>query len=187
MKIKVNIIIGTIIILATAIVSLASPWIALYVGLQASPNPQKPEITYGEFSFRIEYEMNGRVRVVNDVMICQFDGYNVDEGRGKTRKWKYHYKNEQSNEILIIDSSPGFSQIVLESMDQYKVTLGVANAEYFLSEPDYKGTPELPSIRVYDTNTGHYKDPTQRQEFLEEHDFKILIWYCDLPVENTFS
>jgi len=75
----------------------------------------------------------------------------------------------------------------LENIGIYKVVLSVGSAEYFLGEPEYKGIPEIPSIQVYDTSIGYYKDPTQSKEFLDGYNFKILDWYCDPPIEHNFK
>ncbi len=64
------------------------PWLLLFIGIQLGPNPPRPEITYGEFPFRLEYEINGERKVIQDTLICKFDGFGSDEGRGKYRKWK---------------------------------------------------------------------------------------------------
>ena len=65
--------------------------------------------------------------------------------------------------------------------------LSVANAEYFLGEPTNKRTaPIEPSIDVYDKNTCYYIGPENTEAFLETHNFKIIRWECDEPIENTF-
>ena len=47
-----------------------------------------PEIRYGEFPFRLEYEINGERFVIEDTVICEFDGIGWNEAQGKFRKWK---------------------------------------------------------------------------------------------------
>lgn len=163
------------------------PWAFPWVGNFIHATPPKPQITYAEFKFKLTYELDGEIKIIEDTIICEFDGFNIDEGRGKTRRWKYCYENEQNNEIFVYEKSPNFPKIVLENIDQYKIILGVSSAQYFLSEPEYTGTPELPSIQVYDTSIGYYKDPTQSKEFLNEHNFKVIDWYCDPPIENSFK
>lgn len=179
---------------------LASPWILLGIGLWLSPAPPKPEITYGEFDFQFVYEIDGNVKTIEDTIICEFDGFNIDEGRGKTRRWKESFENEQNNELYAwrveqIDNpdyneykggrKPDYNQIVLENIDHYKVLLSVADAEYFLGEPENKRTsPIEPSIQVYDKETCYY---IESKEFLKEHDFNVISWKCDEPIENTFK
>ena len=83
---------------------------------------------------------------------------------------------------------PDYNQIVLKNIDHYKVLLRVADAEYFLGEPDDKTpSPIEPSIQVYDKSICYYKDPKQSEEFLEPHNFKVISWECDEPIKNTFK
>ena len=52
-------------------------------------NPPLPEIKYGEFPFRLEYEINGQRVVVEDTIVCEFDGIGWNGTMGeKYRKWK---------------------------------------------------------------------------------------------------
>lgn len=101
MSVKRTILITVSIMLILFIVLLifTFPWWLIAVGLYFSPAPPKPEITYGEFDFKLVYEINGEIRTVEDTIVCEFDGFNVDEGRGKTRRWKEKFKNEQGNEL----------------------------------------------------------------------------------------
>jgi hypothetical protein len=64
------------------------PWALIYLGALFSPNPPLPEIRYGEFPFRLEYEINGERFIMEDTVVCEFDGIGVDGGRGKYLKWK---------------------------------------------------------------------------------------------------
>ena len=39
-----------------------------------APNPLKPEITYGEFPFTLTYELDGEIKTIEDVVVCEYDG-----------------------------------------------------------------------------------------------------------------
>jgi hypothetical protein len=61
---KINIVFKAIITALIAIAAILAyiivgPWVMLYAGISLSSNPPTPEITYGEFPFRLEYEING--------------------------------------------------------------------------------------------------------------------------------
>ena len=196
-------VIAFILICVIGIFIIASPWIILTVGLWLSPAPPKPEITYGEFDFKLVYEIDGEMRTIEDTVICEFDGFNIDEGRGKTRRWKENFKNVQGNELYAfrveqIDNpdfneyrhgrKPNYNKIVLKNIDDYKVLLSVADARYFLGEPENKMTyPIEPSLDVYDKNTCYYIGPEETEKLLEMHEFKIITWECDPPIKNTFK
>ena len=168
-------------------------WFVFGGGMLFIPNPPTPAIKSAEFNFTLTYEIGGEVRTLSDTLVCEFDGFNIDEGRGKTRRWKKYYKNMQNNK-LFDDSAgnpkhykPKYDKILLQNIEPYKIVLATASAEYFLGEPEYKRIPEMPYIQVFDTNTGYYKDSEQSELFLDEHGFKVIGWYCDSPIENTFN
>ena len=175
---------GLYVYVGTYIFPIAPHWVT-----QLPPNPPRPKIRHGEFSFKLEYEINNERKVIEDSLICDFHGFKVDAAGGpKRRKWKEYYQNEQGNEIFTFRNEPShYSKIVLKNIGIYKVVLSVGSAEYFLGEPEYRGVPELPSIQVFDTGTGYYKDPVQGREFLDGIDFKIISWYCDEPIQNNFK
>jgi hypothetical protein len=180
------VLVGTVnlyVYLGTYVFPIAPHWVT-----QLPPNPPRPKIKHGEFSFRLEYEISSEKKVIVDTLICDFNGFEVNAiGGPKRRKWRDYYKNEQGNEIFTFRNEPSrYTSIVLESVDIYKVVLSVGSAEFFLGEPEYKGKPELPFIQVYDTSMGYYKDPTQCKEFLDGCNFKVISWYCDPPIENSF-
>ena len=79
---KTAMVIVILVFVITAVVIL-SPWILLW-GL--FPNPPKPEIKYGEFDFKLVYEIDGEMQTIEDTVICEFDGFNFDEANGKTRR-----------------------------------------------------------------------------------------------------
>lgn len=196
-------IISIILVLGIVFLLLTFPWWLLAVGLLMSPAPPKPEITYGEFDFELVYEFDGEVRTIEDTIICEFDGFKINEASGKTRKWKEDFENKQNNELYAwrveqIDNpeyneyksgrKPDYNQIVLNNVDNYKILLRVADAEYFLGEPENKTEyPVEPQIDIYDKNTCYYITPEKSKEFFEEHTLKVISWYCDPPIENTFK
>ena len=170
--------------LGTYVFPIAPYWIT-----QLPPNPPSPKIKHGEFDFKLEYNINNERKIVEDTFICDFDGFEVISiGDFKTRKWKGHYKNENNNEIFTFRNVQSKrTQIVLETIGECKIVLGIASAEYFLGEPNYKITPDMPSIQVYETSTGYYKNPNKSKEFLNQYNFKVIKWYCDPPIKNTFK
>ena len=182
---------------------VAFPWIMLVVGGYVLPAPPKPEITYGEFDFKLVFEIDGESKTIEDTIICEFDGFSVDTGSGKRRRWKEDFQNSQNNELYAwrveqIDNpdfneykggrKPDYDYVVLKNIDNYKVLLKVADAEDFLGEPENKITyPIEPTVLVYDKNTCYFIGPEETEEFFELHRFAIISWECDEPIENTFK
>ncbi|WP_336297944.1 hypothetical protein [Aneurinibacillus uraniidurans] len=84
MKSKILLTLGIPLLLVVVIVAyLTLPWLFILVHIQLQPNPPRPEIIYGEFPFRLEYEINGQRKVIENILICEFDGFGANEGIGK--------------------------------------------------------------------------------------------------------
>ena len=176
MKIAIGCIIGVV---SLVIVYCLIYFFAFGGGTLFLPSPPKPEIKYAEFNFTLTCEIEGEVRELSDTLVCEFDGYSIDEGRGKTRKWKKYYKSEPKDDRILLHQID----------DTLFITLGVGVARYFMSDPDFDyGVPENPYISVYDSATGYYLGGTQEEkELLEQCGFKIVSWHCDPPIKNTFK
>ena len=71
------VIVALILVCVIGVLSFAFPWIVIFIGGWLSPNPPTPEITYGEFPFRLEYRIADEVYVVEDVIVCEYDGVRV--------------------------------------------------------------------------------------------------------------
>ena len=63
-------------------------------------NVATPRITYWEFPIRIEYVVDGDTMLVEDVLICEYDGIQkktwlekINTGRSFDRLWKCKTKN----------------------------------------------------------------------------------------------
>lgn len=78
-----------LLVLAVVVYFSVLPWAMIALGMLISPNPPRPEITYGEFPFSLEYEINGHRKVIEDTLIGEYDGIGMNEGIGKYRKWKW--------------------------------------------------------------------------------------------------
>ena len=166
--------------------ALVCGWLLLYssipllVGLAAwlKPAPPEPEITYAEFDFRLDYEVDGKPQTYEDVLVCEYTGYEVNWGLGKIRTWNDYNKSTGDD-----------SKIYLHQLDETKyITLGIGTAEYFMDDPDVDYVPDNPYISVYNSATGYYLGGTQEEiALLEGCGFKVLDWYCDPPIENTYK
>ena len=64
------------------------PWTLISLFGVLSPTPPKPKNTYGEFPFRLVYEVDGEQFTVDDVLICEFTGRGGYDGSGnKILSW----------------------------------------------------------------------------------------------------
>jgi len=97
---RIKILIGIPLLLSFFVLAYFTlPWLFIFIGNQLEPNPPHPEITHGEFPFRLVYEINGQRQVIEDTLTCDFDLFGTDEGRGKYRKVRERLAS--GNEMLL--------------------------------------------------------------------------------------
>lgn len=179
---------GVYVCVGTYIIPIAPYWVT-----QLPPNPPSPEIKYGEFEFELQYSFLEKTKKVSSIIMCQFDGFKVIAAGGpKKREWSENIKITKSIEPFDFkdedrrEKDKKYSAICIENIDKYKIVLCMPKAEWFLGELDYNGSPDMPDIQVYDTETKYYLEPAQRDVLLNEYNFEIINWICDKPKSNEF-
>lgn len=178
-----------IIIVATlfifTLVYLLYPWIILFLGVITSPNPPEPEITYGEFPISITYEINGEIKLIEDIIVCEFDGYKNMGTAGKRRVWKSRLKS--GNERLILLR-------VEESDLTFEITSTWGLPEYYMG--DFRQSVEEYERAMKDDRYLGYvqwEDGVQtgssipKEEAWEKYHIKIINQDYSSPIENTFK
>jgi len=144
------------------------------------PDPPRPEITYGEFPFRLEYEINGKRVIVEDTVICKFDGIGWNEGWGKYRKWvEYLASNNKEDSVLLM---------IVDSKTKLYYTTG--SARYYMGdwEPGMYN-PEYTIVRYdafFATNWG-LSGWVPKDELSNKYGIKIISFEPSEPIVNTFK
>ena len=148
----------------------------------------KPEITYAEFPIRIEYTLYGEPKTAEDVLTCEFSGFEqttwleeLNTGVAVYRIWDSKLKNNQDNRIILF-------------------TDGETTIDYSLGAPGYYVGDDktrsfhYPSFRVFEPHpSGETVCRTFRSaEELEAYGIEkygIEIGSCTLPrpIENSFG
>jgi hypothetical protein len=186
-KLKAKLLLLITLLLLLPICILIFPWSLIFFGGQLEPNPPRPEITYGEFPFRLEYEINGQRKVIHDVLICEFDGFGWNEGTGKYRRWeKRLVSGEQDILLLKVD-------------DSKKILFSPGSAQYYMNDLDRK--KKFHSDKVAKENDSSFPDAfyeihskgstltgfVSADELLKEYHIKLLSFEPSQPVQNHFS
>ena len=155
---------------------LVLPWLTLAFGLILSPNPPKPQITYGEFPFELIYEINNETVVVKDTVVCKYDGVGINEGVGKFRKWKYFLKNAGGTSLLLTED------------EERRIYCSVGDAEYYMNdEQNPTGRPLEPHLfEIKKTTSTLDYDSLKPIEIMEHYNIKIISWNFSEPIENSF-
>ena len=55
---------------------------------------------FAEFPFKLVYKIDGQQKVINDTLICKYDGIGMNEGQGKYRQWKSQLASGNKDIIL---------------------------------------------------------------------------------------
>jgi hypothetical protein len=194
MKIKtfsVAIIIVLIAIAAIIAYFVVVPWATIALGISLMPNPPKPEITYGEFPFRLVYEINGQQKVVQDTLICEYAGIGMNEGRGKYREWKERLAS--GNQKILLLNTNGASGIVFRKQKTLKqeIYYDPGPAWYYMGDLErgngYKHSfPNASFSEEYQDGSGPYGN-ILADELLEKYKIKLISWDYTQPIKNSFS
>ncbi len=143
-----------------------------------TPNPPKPEVTYGEFPFEIVYEIDGEMVTVSDVYVCTYDGIGANGGSGKHRTWQGYLK------------STGEEQLVLLQDGNLTFACSVGSPEYYMSDPcmfDYENVPSIYYV-IYPNEFGGTSSGTMDIEpLLERYKLKLISWKLSEPIPNSFE
>ena len=161
------------------------PWAVPWVGNIIIANPGKPEVTYGEFPIKITYEVNGEVKVIEDTVICEFDGFELREGSGKYRKWKSSLKSGNSSLAFLPVEQDGLTVEVgiFRGFPNYYM------GDFEQSKEEYESSMADDRYRGYflwekDGQTGY---PITEEEVWEKYKLKILDVQYSSPIENSFK
>ena len=157
-------------VIFVTIVSL--PWLLMLVCSVFEPNPPVPEITSGEFPFCLEYRIGDETFIVEDVVMCEYDGIGFGDN-GKFLKWKKWV------------ASTGEEDLLLLTEENKKIFCTVGKADYYMGKTQEK---ELPKPKIYmekqeNSITISSADPAE----LAKYDIEIIDYEFSQPIENQFK
>lgn len=172
-------------IITSIICSIIIPWLVMLFGSYVLiPDPPKPEITYSEFPFQLEYEFNGDTFKVQDIFICEFDGYDFSTASGeKYRKWKGYFKSGNTRITLIKKEN---LEIYCFSVAEHWGSM----AGRYMGDPDYSGRiyDNPPSIFYTDNFEEKVIDELVKDdEVWEKYKLRLISWEIAPPIQNTFK
>lgn len=177
-KILVNLV-GLLTLMAVLIILVFSmPWLLMHYGINSLPNPPEPAITYGEFPFRLEYELNGQRMVIQDRLICEYAGVGSDEGRGKYREWKEKLANgEERVTLLVVDEN---TEIFYDPGPAYYYMGDMQERKSFIHK--------FPNALVM-RKDGKFTTYSliEASELLQQYNIQLIRWEYTQPIENSFT
>jgi hypothetical protein len=187
-SVSVKNIIVSIIILLSLLAILIPTLLLVFMDLIKTPAPPPPEIRYGEFPFRIEYEMDGERYIIEDTLIAEF--VRSSEGSATSihrRVWNSRLKSGNERIFLLkeavnvtISFSPGFAEYFMGDLDRGRGNLNVQNQRISLQPRivvrtvDENGRPNVENILLEDA-----------QNILAEYGILLISWKLTEPVVNS--
>ncbi len=171
--------IGVLVLLIFAVVVyfVVWPWAMIALGNSFLLNPPKPEITYAEFPFRLEYEINGERKIIEDTLICEYDGIGMDEGQGKYRKWKERLAS-------------GKQKIILVKVDDTKeIYYPTGSARYYMGDmKEYESYKQSFPDAAFVEKRGRITEDgiIPSDELFKKYKIKLISWDISKPIKNNF-
>ena len=83
-----------------------------------------PQITEGEFPFVLEYEINGERYIIEDTVVCSFDGYDPSNPftMFPQREWKESLKSGKEDDfgIVLMELDENTESVFVEGRINYE-------------------------------------------------------------------
>ena len=179
--------------ISLAIFSVLYPIFILFVasGILFTAQPDPPEITYGEFPFRLTYELNGEIIVIEDTIICEYNG--IPNWTYPKREWKSHLKS--ANERIILLNFRPLGEATENGDNMLELYFDYGNAEYYMGDINsaYAGEsarePKIGRVNyILENSSGNIVYHFFLADTVyERYGIKILSWEVSPPIENRFE
>lgn len=176
----------TIVLLVLLVSYLIIPWGLIAIGSILSPNPPRPEIKYGEFPFKLVYEINGEQKTIEDTLICEYDGLNITEA-GKYLKWKRRLFSGHNGIVLLKMSIPADKDKSGRKVVSRSIVYWLGPTEYYMgAQNDFEYT--FPDAGCYyELEDGTFRNESiSATELLEKYAIKLISWDIEPPIQNRF-
>lgn len=152
-----------------------------------------PQIQYGEFPFVLTYEIKGETKVIEDTIICEYDGYKMEGEAGWYREWNFHLKSGKDRITLLDlksqDEKNEFDSLMLELFFYW------GNAEYYMGEPLDYASHDPKKAQDFDWIEYQYQTPDgivgysayTAEEAFRKYGIKLISWECSPPIKNALG
>lgn len=145
--------------------------------------PPTPKIKYGEFPFQLTYELDGKLYVYSDSIVCEYEGVERYGDGSKRRVWKTYAKSTGDEWFRFLGDNQS------ENIPSFCFMVG--NGEYYMGGERIHSSSEQSFEQVWYASqrpdgtikTYYY---TSDQAY-EKFGFKFVSWECAPPIENEFK
>lgn len=163
------------------------PWSVPWVGNILIANPPAPVVKYGEFPFRLTYEIGGSQHVIEDTIICKFSGFETRGTAGKYRKWEDYLKSGKER-ITLLDCRD------MKLMDRWgnrilELYFDYGNVQYYMGDeaPNRGGISNSVPYMYQKAGGSIGFSAISVDEAYETYQIKLINWEASPPVQNNFQ
>ena len=155
-----------------------------------------PQITEGEFPFVFEYELNGQRFLIEDTVVCRFEGYDLSNPFPfipYSRTWFASLKSGEEEKRMIIEFDENTESALVSGRVniESRVHLFYGSGGYYLGDPEdaHRG-PKIRYTEEYQTGpkestvTGTDLNYEQLEELFG---IKVIRFEFSTPIKNTFE
>jgi len=196
---NISIAVGGILLLGF-IIYVSPLLLMLFFNSIGSPAPPEPEITYGEFPFRLVYEIDGERHVFEDTVIAEFRrsvGGNLTQH--PVRSWDTRFESDgdigDEHRRRII-----WNRFLIKHEPNLAITFNPGSAGYYMGDLFAGGQvvengsfsnkrPHI-MVRTVDENSKinvEYMSIEEAYEVLADYGIVLISWETAEPIVNSFS
>jgi len=158
-----------------------------------------PKTINGEFPFVLEYEMNGERYLIEDTVICSFEGHDLSDPFpfiDYKRTWSAELKSGEEEKRLIIEFPENTESLLVEGRinTESRLLLCYGSGGYYLGDPnDIEREACIPAIKYveeYKTSekVSHVETTPLKDKELEKiFGIKIIRFEFCNPIKNSFE
>ena len=148
-----------------------------------SNTPPAPEVIYAEFPFFLEYVYQGNKHVVNDSLICEFDGYGFNEGTGsKFRKWKAKLNSGKDRITLLVSDD---KEIYYFPIDSRLAGIYMGDRQFYTGGQGNTFPNAWISAHPREKQTTGYI--ITAKDMKEQYSLELINWHISKPILNSFG
>jgi hypothetical protein len=149
-------------------------WMSFSLFHYYTTSPSLPEVKTAEFSFKLEYKINGKMHVIEDIYVAEYDGIG-DSYEARIRKWKGYIKTSREEDVVLL------------KINKDKIYYEINFPEYWMGDVENLRYHDFkPSYTVYKSGPLEKFSVVKADELLEDYGIELISWEMDDPIENTF-
>jgi len=176
-----------------------------------STRAPRPEITHGEFAFRLEYEIHGERVVIEDIVIVEYGGTSWNAGFGNYNVWNSRLESENylielyksDTEIVFINILRHLRGGYLLGREEVNINSNEINIELptvvrvrldderlsIAQESEvvhfFSDDDQRPDLNLFGGGTGSVGRITE-EELLSVYGIQLIKFEHDPPIANSF-